>query len=94
VLGLLRWPQPNQHKAMPLPLVSMSREGRSLTLLARSVDEYLHRCVLGGVWAVQVVRGLLCVGRLSMYAWCASIPPELWPLAMQQAVACVPQTEE
>ncbi|WIA18097.1 hypothetical protein OEZ85_009575 [Tetradesmus obliquus] len=43
VLGLLRWPQPNQHKAMPLPLVSMSREGRSLTLLARSVDEYLHR---------------------------------------------------
>jgi hypothetical protein len=45
VLGLLRWPQPNQHKAMPLPLVSMSREGRNLTLLARSVDEYLHRCV-------------------------------------------------
>jgi hypothetical protein len=49
VLGLLRWPQPNQHKAMPLPLVSMSREGRNLTLLARSVDEYLHRCVGCGV---------------------------------------------
>jgi hypothetical protein len=29
---------------MPLPLVSMSKEGRNLTLLARSVDEYLHRC--------------------------------------------------
>eukprot|EP00775_Hariotina_reticulata_P005352 gene5352-5588_t len=43
VFGLLRWPQPNQHKAMPLPLVSMSRGGRNLTLQARSVDEYLHR---------------------------------------------------
>jgi hypothetical protein len=44
VLGLLRWPQPNQHKAMQLPLVSMQRNGANLTLLARSVDEYLHRC--------------------------------------------------
>lgn len=43
VLGLLRWPQPNQHKAMQLPLVSMSRDGYNVTLLARSVDEYLHR---------------------------------------------------
>lgn len=43
VLGLLRWPQPNQHKAMQLPLVSMKRDGANLTLLARSVDEYLHR---------------------------------------------------
>lgn len=43
VLGLLRWPQPNQHKAMQLPLVSMQRNGANLTLLARSVDEYLHR---------------------------------------------------
>lgn len=46
VLGLLRWPQPNQHKAMQLPLVSMQRDGGNLTLLARSVDEYLHRSVL------------------------------------------------
>eukprot|EP00878_Enallax_costatus_P032447 GHUV01035657.1.p1 GENE.GHUV01035657.1~~GHUV01035657.1.p1 ORF type:complete len:287 (+),score=54.57 GHUV01035657.1:112-972(+) len=43
VLGLLRWPQPSHHKAMQLPLVSMSRDGFNLTLLARSVDEYLHR---------------------------------------------------
>jgi hypothetical protein len=49
VLGLLRWPQPNQHKAMPLPLVSMARDGRCLTLLARSVDEYLHRCARAAV---------------------------------------------
>lgn len=40
---LLRWPDPAAHKAMPLPLVSMSRGARSVRLLARSVDEYLHR---------------------------------------------------
>lgn len=54
VLALLRWPQPNQHKAMPLPLVSLKRNGGNLTLLARSVDEYLHRFVCGFVcWHVH-----------------------------------------
>ncbi|KAF8061990.1 hypothetical protein HT031_004250 [Scenedesmus sp. PABB004] len=62
VLGLLRWPQPGGHKAMPLPLVSMTREGRGLTLLARSVDEYLHRLlaeedVAAGPGAVSAAAG-------------------------------------
>eukprot|EP00879_Flechtneria_rotunda_P027676 GHRR01029657.1.p1 GENE.GHRR01029657.1~~GHRR01029657.1.p1 ORF type:complete len:344 (+),score=121.23 GHRR01029657.1:363-1394(+) len=62
VLGLLRWPQPNQHKAMPLPLISMSRQGYNLILLARSVDEYLHRLlaeedVSGGPGLVSEAAG-------------------------------------
>jgi hypothetical protein len=59
VIGLLRWPQPGQHKAMPLPLVTMAREGRNLTLLARSVDEYLHRCAYA--FACVCVRACVCV---------------------------------
>lgn len=60
VLGLLRWPQPSQHKAMPLPLVSMSREGSGLTLQARSVDEYLHRwgCATASVAARASAPGV------------------------------------
>ncbi|KIY92887.1 hypothetical protein MNEG_15076 [Monoraphidium neglectum] len=43
VLGLLRWADPGRHKGMALPLVSMSRGARGVRLVARSVDEYLHR---------------------------------------------------
>lgn len=34
---------------MTLPVVSMLRGGKSVMLLARSVDEYLHRWVWGRV---------------------------------------------
>lgn len=40
---LLRWPKPSMFKDMSIPVVSMTRGGKSVTLLARSVDEYLHR---------------------------------------------------
>ncbi|KAI8464671.1 MAG: hypothetical protein J3K34DRAFT_525991 [Monoraphidium minutum] len=43
VVGLLRWADPGRHKGMTLPVVSMSRGARGVRLLARSVDEYLHR---------------------------------------------------
>ncbi|GBF98503.1 hypothetical protein Rsub_11494 [Raphidocelis subcapitata] len=43
VLGLLRWADPGRHKGMALPVVAMSRGARGVRLLARSVDEYLHR---------------------------------------------------
>lgn len=62
VLGLLRWPQPNQHKAMQLPLVSMQRNGANLTLLARSVDEYLHRCAAAAVISRHAAPRYLCWG--------------------------------
>ncbi|KAG2498379.1 hypothetical protein HYH03_003638 [Edaphochlamys debaryana] len=43
VTCLLRWPEPSQHKNMPLPVVRMTRGEVGVTLVARSVDEYLHR---------------------------------------------------
>lgn len=43
VLGLLRWPDPGRHKGMTLPVVAMGRGARGVRLVARSVDEYLHR---------------------------------------------------
>jgi len=43
VIGLLRWPDPKQHGTMQLPVVSMSRSALGVNLLARSVDELLHR---------------------------------------------------
>ncbi|KAG1677762.1 hypothetical protein FOA52_001074 [Chlamydomonas sp. UWO 241] len=45
VTCLLRWPKPSTYKSagMGLPVVSMVRGGKSVKLLARSVDEYLHR---------------------------------------------------
>jgi len=43
VIGLLRWPQPRQHGSMQLPLVAQSRKALGVKLLARSVDEQLHR---------------------------------------------------
>ena len=43
VLCLLRWPKPSAHKEMQLPLVRMPRGGKTVKLVSRSVDEYLHR---------------------------------------------------
>ncbi|EFJ45695.1 hypothetical protein VOLCADRAFT_105900 [Volvox carteri f. nagariensis] len=43
VTCLLRWPEPSQYKSMPLPVVCMTRGSVGMTLVARSVDEYLHR---------------------------------------------------
>mmetsp|Transcript_7094 Transcript_7094/g.12149 ORF Transcript_7094/g.12149 Transcript_7094/m.12149 type:complete len:362 (+) Transcript_7094:136-1221(+) len=43
VTCLLRWPEPSKHKDMPLPVVRMQRGAKTMTLVARSVDEYLHR---------------------------------------------------
>ncbi|KAG2424014.1 hypothetical protein HXX76_014839 [Chlamydomonas incerta] len=43
VTCLLRWPEPSQYKTMPLPVVRMTRGAVGMTLVARSVDEYLHR---------------------------------------------------
>ncbi|GLC37181.1 hypothetical protein PLESTB_000988700 [Pleodorina starrii] len=43
VTCLLRWPEPSQNKNMPLPVVRMTRGSVGMTLVARSVDEYLHR---------------------------------------------------
>lgn len=47
VIGLLRWADPVGHKGMLLPIVSMSRHGTGVHLIARSVDEYIHRCAFG-----------------------------------------------
>lgn len=46
VTCLLRWPEPSQHKNMPLPVVSQTRGSLSVQLIARSVDEYLHRLLV------------------------------------------------
>ncbi|GIL56818.1 hypothetical protein Vafri_12127 [Volvox africanus] len=43
VTCLLRWPEPSQFKNMLLPVVCMTRGSVGMTLVARSVDEYLHR---------------------------------------------------
>ncbi|GFR43075.1 hypothetical protein Agub_g4082 [Astrephomene gubernaculifera] len=43
VTCLLRWPEPSQYKNMTLPVVRMTRGSVGVTLVARSVDEYLHR---------------------------------------------------
>lgn len=43
VMCLLRWPKPQSHKGMELPVVKMQRGGRSVSLIARTVDEYLHK---------------------------------------------------
>lgn len=43
VVGLLRWPQPKQHRGMEMPVVATEHSGRRLRLLGRSVGEYLHR---------------------------------------------------
>lgn len=40
---LLRWPE--GHKGMELPVVSQARGGTQVRLLARSLDEYLHRAL-------------------------------------------------
>lgn len=40
---LLRWPE--GHKGMELPIVSMQRGDLKMELLARSVNEYLHRAL-------------------------------------------------
>jgi len=40
---LLAWPCPPDHEGMELPVVAMSSGAPSMRLLARSVDEYLHR---------------------------------------------------
>eukprot|EP00798_Chlamydomonas_sp_ICE-L_P020266 gene20266-27020_t len=43
VTCLLRWPQPAEYTNMTMPVVSLKRGAVSVTLIARSVDEYLHR---------------------------------------------------
>eukprot|EP00873_Tetraselmis_striata_P038859 jgi/Tetstr1/459123/TSEL_004571.t1 len=49
---LLAWPCAAEHEGMELPVVAMSSGAPSVRLLARSVDEYLHR-----VLAVEDVEG-------------------------------------
>lgn len=43
IVGILRWPDPNNHKNMTLPVVRTTRGGHTVTILSRSVDEHLHR---------------------------------------------------
>ncbi|GAX75565.1 hypothetical protein CEUSTIGMA_g3008.t1 [Chlamydomonas eustigma] len=43
VTCLLRWPEPAKAKPLVMPVVKMERGSKSVKLLARSVDEYLHR---------------------------------------------------
>ncbi|MEW5300547.1 MAG: hypothetical protein WDW38_009227 [Sanguina aurantia] len=43
VTCLLRWPEPSAVKGMSLPVVEMTRGALGMSLVARSVDECLHR---------------------------------------------------
>lgn len=43
---LLRWHNPREHKAMELPVVAMSPGANTMSLLARSVDEYVTRALV------------------------------------------------
>ncbi|PSC67647.1 Cyclin delta-3 isoform 1 [Micractinium conductrix] len=56
---LLRWPE--GHKGMELPVVSQARDGTQVRLVARSVEEYLHRALAeeeaGGGGAVAAAAG-------------------------------------
>lgn len=57
---LLRWPE--GHQGMELPVVSQARGGSQVRLLARSLDEYLHRALAeeeqqGGAGAVVAAAG-------------------------------------
>ncbi|KAL4422026.1 hypothetical protein ABPG77_005456 [Micractinium sp. CCAP 211/92] len=57
---LLRWPE--GHQGMELPVVSQARGGCQVRLLARSLDEYLHRALAeeeqhGGSGAVAAAAG-------------------------------------
>ncbi|KAL4440277.1 hypothetical protein ABPG75_003278 [Micractinium tetrahymenae] len=57
---LLRWPE--GHQGMELPVVSQARGGSQVRLLARSLDEYLHRALAeeeqgGGAGAVATAAG-------------------------------------
>lgn len=46
IVGFLRWPTPQEHPRMELPIVSTTRGGGSLRFLARSVEEYLTRALV------------------------------------------------
>lgn len=73
VIGLLRWPQPRHHGAMALPVVQMSREALGVKLLARSVDEYLHRWA-GLIRQHVMVRGVQG-GHAHAAGWRHKPPP-------------------
>ncbi|GLI66125.1 hypothetical protein VaNZ11_009855 [Volvox africanus] len=57
VTCLLRWPEPSQFKNMLLPVVCMTRGSVGMTLVARSVDEYLHRLLAEEDLAASAAAG-------------------------------------
>jgi hypothetical protein len=77
---LLRWPE--GHTGMELPVVAQAREGTQVQLLARSLEEYLHRALAedeegGGGGGVAAAAGSDGAGLYEAGSLAASGLPSL-----------------